>query len=69
MTYQGHYEVIVGKLGRVVDGDDAFKANNVYAYYVRMSERGEGGLGGQPVALFRNGEVVKEHKGDSSDQV
>ena len=61
--YDPFYEVIVSNVGKVAEGDNAFKANTVYNTYVGQSKRGYGRVAGETVALYRNGELVKEFLG------
>lgn len=57
------YEIIVSNIGRVAQGNNAFKANSVYATYVKMSKENYGRVAGETVTMFRNGEIVKEYTG------
>lgn len=59
----GFYEVIVSNVGKVLEGNNAFKANSAYHTYVGLSKRNEGRVAGETITLFRNGEVVKEFTG------
>ncbi len=63
MTEQGFYEVIVSNLGKVLEGNNAFKANSAFNIYVGKSKRGEGRVAGESVDMYRNGEVVKQFTG------
>lgn len=56
------YEVVVGNLGTVYQGEDVVEAINCYIAYVRLSRAGTGRAGNEPVTLLRNGEIKKEHR-------
>jgi len=55
------YEVIVGNIGTVHDGCDAYKAASIYNRYVDLSKGGHGRAAGETVTLQRDGEIVQEH--------
>lgn len=55
------YEVIVGNVGRVYDGNDKEVAMHVYQEYVEISKAGVGRAGGEPVTLTLDGEIIHEH--------
>jgi len=56
------YQVVVGNIGTVFDGNDAGSALDNYKDYVNMSERGEGRAAGEHVALIVDGEVADENE-------
>lgn len=55
------YQVIVGNIGTVYDGDNGFEADKRYNTYVGRSRRGEGRCAYEPVTLMKDGEPHKEH--------
>ena len=60
------YQVIVGNLGTVYEGDDRIVALGKYATYVSNSKTGYEGVGrctGESVTLMEDGEPEKEHLG------
>jgi hypothetical protein len=60
----GNYEVVVGNVGTVYEGKDCKEATDIYKDYVKISKRRHGRAGGEPITLFRNGDIEKEHYGD-----
>jgi len=59
-----NYEVIVGNVGTVFDGNDQEEAERAFNDYVRSSKTGRGRAGGESVVFLMNGEIVAEHEGD-----
>jgi hypothetical protein len=59
---KNHWELIVGNLGTVYSGTDGFHAIVDFNEYVKMSKDGYGRVAGEPVTLFKNGEVHKEYE-------
>lgn len=57
------YQVIVGNIGTVFDGDNPVDANKSYGEYKRLSESGYGRAGGEDVYLMKDGELKYEHTG------
>lgn len=57
------YQVIVGNIGTVCDTDDRADAIDEYEDYVLFSEQGHGRASGEPVTLFEDGEIIREHEG------
>lgn len=55
------YEVIVGNIGTVYRGSDSHLAYIEYEEAVGASQSGYGRAAGEPVTLFEDGEVIKEH--------
>ena len=55
------YEVIVGNVGCVYRGRNGFDARVNYNRAINRSKRGVGRDAGEPVTLFRNGDIVKEY--------
>lgn len=54
------WEVHVGNIGQVYDGDDEEAARHSYETYVEQSQGGYGRAAGEGVLLQLNGEVVEE---------
>jgi len=59
----GSYEVFVGNIGQVYDGNDRAKAQHSFDYYVAMSKRTSGRASGEDVALLCEGELSQEYIG------
>ena len=57
------YQVVVGNIGTVYDGDNADIADKHYEEYVEQSKSGRGRAGGEQVTLFVDGEPEREHQG------
>ena len=56
------YQVIVGNVGTVYDGDDQEQAKRDYRECVSLSKDSEfGRMAGEEVTLFEDGEILKEH--------
>ncbi len=61
------YQVIVGYIGTVFDGDDKETALIAYEDYVEISKTRERGKAyGEDVTLFEDGEPIKEYLGHLS---
>ena len=58
-----HYEVIVGSVGKIYDGDSAEDALDDFYDYVRASKNQIEQVAGEPVTLMKNGVPIHEHKG------
>jgi hypothetical protein len=54
------YEVVVGNVG-ILPYTSKKLAEECYDTYVTLSKNGEGRAGGEPVTLFLNGDLIKEH--------
>ena len=67
MANNHHYEVIIGNIGTVYDGEDKVEALKHYTEYVEQSKSGHGRAGHEPVTLMLNGEISQEHYGDLPD--
>ena len=63
MSSDNRYQVVVGNLGMVYDGEDWVTARDHFDSYKRISQEGRGRAGGESVVLFDNGEVIAEHEG------
>lgn len=57
------YELIVGNIGKVYDGDDRVEADRLFALYVDQSKSGVGRAGGEDVVLFEDDEIIREYTG------
>jgi hypothetical protein len=56
------YQVIVGNIGTVYDGDDKEKAYKDYRDYVRISqENNDGRATGEQVHFIQDGEPIMEY--------
>lgn len=55
------WQVIVGNVGTVYDGDNGFEANKLYNHYVSLSKRNYGRAGQEAVHLFKDDELYREH--------
>jgi hypothetical protein len=54
------YQVVVGNIGTVYDGNSYLLAIRTYGEYVDQSKTNYGRAAGEPVALFEDGEIIKE---------
>ena len=57
-----HYEVIVGNVGKIYDGDSAEDALDDFYDYVRASKNWIGPVAGEAVTLMQDGRPIHEHK-------
>ena len=57
------YEVVVGNIGTVYRGTDQDEAGRRFRSYVQDSRNGYGRVAGEPVTLFKDGEIVEEIEG------
>ncbi len=58
------YEVTVGNIGRVHDGDSFSEAHAVFKEYVQMSSDGYGRASGEEVVIWEDGEPIDEFEGE-----
>lgn len=56
-----HYEVIVGNIGQVYEGNKPIDARKVYGIYKRKSLSGDGRAAGEPVTVLKDGEIDLEY--------
>jgi hypothetical protein len=63
------YEVIVGNIGTVYDGDDLSEAERVYEEYVGQSKGGYGRAADEDVTLMGDGEPIQEYDAPEPDVV
>ena len=62
------YQVIVGNVGQVYDGNNKREALKAYKYYVRQSmERTSMWTEGEPVTMFSNGKITAEYFGKDGE--
>lgn len=62
-----NYEVIVGNIGTVYQGNNGFEATKEYNQYVRLSKDNYGRAAGEDVTIIRDNDVYKEYYGDNND--
>lgn len=60
---QQYYEVLVGNIGKVWEGNHHNDGMNVYAIYVNQSQTNYGRASGADVTLWVDGEIIKEFVG------
>jgi len=56
------YEVVVGNVGTVYEGDDHEKAVRTFLAYVSLSINGEGRVSGESVTMFDGESVEREYE-------
>jgi len=57
----GKYEVIVGNIGTVYDGNNPVEANTAYGEYKRQSATNYGRAAGESVAMFKDNDIAFEY--------
>ena len=57
------YEVIVGNVGTVYEGDSRYEANKAFNNYRESSRTTKGRAAGESVTMFLDGEPEREHQG------
>jgi hypothetical protein len=62
------YTVFVGNIGTVYEGTDLREAGSTFNDYVTQSKEGIGRASGESVTIFRDSELVLEHKGDIDNE-
>ena len=55
------YEVIVGNVGTIYQGDNLASARKEYKAYVKISKEGYGRAGNEEVTLFDGGDILEEY--------
>jgi hypothetical protein len=55
------FEVIVGNIGTVYQGNNFMVACSKFTTYVKQSQSGVGRAGNESVTLFHKGEIRKEY--------
>lgn len=63
----GKYQVIVGNIGTVYDGDDYNAAKMEYNDYRSASLQGYGRAAGEEVTMFDDGEIASIFPGTGED--
>lgn len=63
-----NYRVIVGNIGCVYEGDNVYKAQDCFSSYVECSQRLHNRATGEPVLLFEDDEVKREHNPSKGDR-
>ena len=58
------YEVIVGNIGTVHEGQSGSEAKRVFAEYKDQSKSGYGRASGESVTILEDGEPILEHFGE-----
>ena len=61
------YQVIVGNIGTVYEGNSAEHAGEVYGSYVQLSRQDVGRCAGESVVLMGPDGVESEHEGTLND--
>ena len=62
------YQVVVGNVGQVYDGNNKREALKTYKQYVQQSmERTSMWTEGEPVTMFSNGEISAEYFGKQGE--
>ena len=59
----GKFQVVVGNIGHVYDGNNFMQASCKYRAYIKASKADCGRAAGEPVTLFHNGEIRSEYFG------
>lgn len=58
---QTKFQVVVGNIGHVYEGNNYMQARTIYSAYVKQSKSGIGRAAGEPVTLFHNGNIRSEY--------
>lgn len=61
--YRMRYQVIVGNIGTVHDGDDLVEATTIFHDYCFMSSDDYGRASGEEVTLMSDGEPIRSMEG------
>ena len=62
-----NYQVIVGNIGTVHEGNNPATARGVYDEYKQQSQSGYGRAAGEPVTMFKDGEPHVEYSPPGAD--
>lgn len=62
------FQVVVGNIGHVYDGNNYMQAQAKYTGYVKASKANVGRAAGEPVTLFHNGNIKAEYFGKLEPQ-
>ena len=60
------FEVIVGNIGIVHEGNNYMKACTVYTNYVKASKAGVGRAANESVTMMHNDDIKREHIGSEA---
>lgn len=58
------YQVVVGNIGTVYEGEDGDRAGELYSIYKNMSRNGVGRGAGEDVTLLEDGEITHAYAGE-----
>jgi hypothetical protein len=61
------YQVYVGNIGKVYDGDNHEDAMETFEEYVVISANGHGRASGEDVTLFEDGDIIKDFIGKENE--
>lgn len=61
-----NYQVVAGNIGFVYDGGFYDSANDHFILYQQRSINGIGAASGEPVTMFKDGEIIKEYQPDET---
>lgn len=61
------YEVIVGNVGKVHEGESKVQGIHSYGQWARKSKLGEGRAAHEVVTLYEDGEPIKEYMPDTAE--
>jgi hypothetical protein len=62
-----NYQVIAGNVGLVYDGGFYDSANDAFHVYRKRSMDGVGRASGEDVTMMKDGEIIREFSGSSSE--
>lgn len=62
------YQVIVGNIGTVWEGNNPIEARGVYGTYKRQSADNYGRAAGEDVTVMRDNEIFYEYAGHNSSE-
>ena len=69
MSNPAYFETIVGNVGCVYHGTNHFDALAEFNRYASMSRKGYGRVAGEDVALFKDGNLIKEYVGQYAREI
>ena len=64
----GKFQVLVGNIGHVYDGNNFMQASSKYTAYVKASKSNTGRAAGEPVTMFHNGDIRCEYFGKLEEE-
>jgi hypothetical protein len=62
------FQVIVGNIGTVYDGNNFTVASTTFNQYVKASKAQDGRASGESVVLMHNNKIRKEHEGAANQE-